>query len=362
MAAPDFNKRTIDTLAKRAAFKCSNPDCRAATVGPNTAPDKSTLIGEAAHIHGARSQSKRYISDMTDSVRAEITNGIWLCRNCHKLIDTDETRFSSSVLFSWRKQHEEFVLSELGNSTDKIHFKQQSSLLKKFEDCPPVVYRIIFDKPNGWEWRLAAELMRYFNKLIFRKIKDLHQGLYVQHRTHISEDNIQEWVEKKLNEMSALVSPITKLLESLTHSFGKSGEAGNIEEIYHICTLIREYLERILEFEETLYFANVPKKAEKALGLLKGCLSSQMQKLESIPVSLDEVVALLDTNHGGTREKPLVIEKTISIELPDGWEKKMKRELSRLYDVNVAGDSNDVGCASTVFALVMLIIIIMLIF
>ncbi len=40
---PDFSKATIDTLAKRAAFKCSNPDCRIATVGPNDNINKSTL-------------------------------------------------------------------------------------------------------------------------------------------------------------------------------------------------------------------------------------------------------------------------------------------------------------------------------
>ncbi|QSW88265.1 MULTISPECIES: hypothetical protein [Flavobacterium] len=43
---PDFNKTTIDTLAKRAGYKCSNPDCRVNTIGPNSDPEKSTKIGE----------------------------------------------------------------------------------------------------------------------------------------------------------------------------------------------------------------------------------------------------------------------------------------------------------------------------
>lgn len=96
---PDFNKKTIDTLAKRAAYKCSNPDCRVVTVGPNSDTTKSTVIGEAAHIFGARPNSKRYCTRMTDAARAEITNAIWLCRNCHKLIDMDENLYTSEVLF-----------------------------------------------------------------------------------------------------------------------------------------------------------------------------------------------------------------------------------------------------------------------
>ena len=73
---PELCKKTIDILAKRAAFKCSNPDCRVGTVGPNRDPLKSTVIGEAAHIFGARPKAKRYLSHMTDVARAEITNAI----------------------------------------------------------------------------------------------------------------------------------------------------------------------------------------------------------------------------------------------------------------------------------------------
>ncbi len=95
---PDFNRKTVDTLARRAAFKCSNPGCRVSTVGPNSDLEKSTLIGEAAHIFGARPNSKRYRLNMTDAARAEITNSIWLCRNCHKLIDTDDQKYTSDIL------------------------------------------------------------------------------------------------------------------------------------------------------------------------------------------------------------------------------------------------------------------------
>lgn len=34
--SPDFNQKTVDVLAKRAGYVCSNPDCRVSTVGPNS--------------------------------------------------------------------------------------------------------------------------------------------------------------------------------------------------------------------------------------------------------------------------------------------------------------------------------------
>jgi len=74
---PDFNKTTIEVLAKRAGYFCSNPDCRVRTVGPNKDPNKATNLGEAAHIFGAREKAKRYKPAMTDEARASITNGIF---------------------------------------------------------------------------------------------------------------------------------------------------------------------------------------------------------------------------------------------------------------------------------------------
>jgi hypothetical protein len=94
MAIPAFRKYKIETLAKRVRFQCSNPDCGVHTVGPNTDRDKATTIGEAAHIHGAKPGSMRYDTGMSDASRAEITNGIWLCRNCHGKIDRDENEYS----------------------------------------------------------------------------------------------------------------------------------------------------------------------------------------------------------------------------------------------------------------------------
>lgn len=359
MPAPDFNKNTIDTLAKRASFKCSNPDCRVATIGPNADPSKSTLIGEAAHILGARQNSKRYVQHMTDVARAEITNGIWLCRNCHKLVDTDENRYTSDVLYSWREEHEKFVFSELGNKSDRIQFDRQNELLANFEGYPPLIRRVVIDKPKGWEWRLAAELMRYLNAPYFRKIRDLRGGYYFQAREHIEEENILTWIGQRLEESSRVISPVEKLFERLTLSFGEPGEPGDIREIHHVCGLIRDYIGEVINYEEKLYFAIVPEDALGAVELLKNCLSSQVEKLEAIPGVLDGAVSLIDREDEFTGQKPKVIQKTITFELPPGWERKMERELKKLN--GSAADVTSFGCTSMII-MVFLIFIVMAIF
>ena len=49
----DFSQNTIEILAKRVTYICSNPDCRKMTVGPNLDKKKATNIGVAAHIKAA---------------------------------------------------------------------------------------------------------------------------------------------------------------------------------------------------------------------------------------------------------------------------------------------------------------------
>ncbi len=326
---PNFTKKIIDILGKRAGFICSNPDCRASTVGPNTDPEKSTLIGEAAHIFGARPSSKRYVPEMDDVLRAEITNAIWLCRNCHKLIDSDEDLYSSNLLYKWREQHEIYVLSELGNSIDKIQFEELQSKISQFENYPPIVRRIVIDKPDGWEYRLTAEIMRHLNAPYFRKLSDLREGLYIKQRSHLDSDEVVNWVRMRLSDCSNMMQPFVSLLDRLTKSWGEPGEPGNIQEIHHICLLIRDNLEEVVQFEETINFVNVPDEYVELADLIKDLMGSQVAKLESIPSDLDEVVSYIDSVKFDDQTSPKVIKKTIEFNVPVGWEKKMNRAIKK---------------------------------
>ena len=356
--SPDFNKKTIDTLAKRAAFKCSNPDCRVSTVGPNSDSQKSTVIGEAAHIFGARQNSKRFNHNMTDAARSDITNSIWLCRNCHKLIDTDNSKYTSDVLFAWREQHEKYIQSELGSTTDRIQFEEQTSRLSLFKECPPLVRRIVIDKPDGWEWRLTAELMRYLNRPLLRKIEDLKDGLYVQAQKYIDGEDVIKWVQMRLAEISKLVHPLSSLINRLNKSWGTPGNSGNQEDIYHITCLIRDHLEQIIKYEEQIHFTNVPVEYRKLVELFKNLLGAQATKIAEIPDALDKVVSLLDTEHGGTVENPLVIEKTITFELPKGWEKQIDHEFKRIERKHLSVKEDSI--ANGYLAIIIIVIIIWL--
>ena len=123
MKRDNFSQKTKDVLAKRVGGICSNPDCRSFTVGPNSSPHSSVSIGVAAHITAASPGGPRYDSTLSSDERSSIDNGIWLCQNCAKLIDSDPERFSTAVIQKWKLVAEKHAANQLKTPFDTGHIK-----------------------------------------------------------------------------------------------------------------------------------------------------------------------------------------------------------------------------------------------
>jgi len=115
----DFPEATKRALAARVNYQCSNPHCGASTSGPQADPSKAVNVGVAAHITGAAPGGPRYAATMTPQQRADISNGIWLCQTCAKLIDSDQTRFGGAVLLGWRDAAEQLALAQIGKTSPR---------------------------------------------------------------------------------------------------------------------------------------------------------------------------------------------------------------------------------------------------
>ena len=100
----DFSEKTKNQIAKRAGWLCSCPSCRAHTVGANADGDGEVNIGVAAHIYAASPGGPRYKDDMLPDERSSADNGIWLCQNHAKIIDSDATQYPADLLHDWKRQ------------------------------------------------------------------------------------------------------------------------------------------------------------------------------------------------------------------------------------------------------------------
>lgn len=137
---PDPVKRAV---AARVNFRCSNPECRAATTGPQIDPSKALNLGVAAHITAAAAGGPRFDLTITPRERRGISNAIWLCQNCGKLVDNDPVRFTAACLRQWKLAAEQEALTLVGKtdttSEARSHSGQSqlsSSLLEQLESLP----------------------------------------------------------------------------------------------------------------------------------------------------------------------------------------------------------------------------------
>src|SRR5262245_37444426 len=89
----EFPEQTRRALALRVGYRCTRPECGALTSGPQDDPSKAVNVGVAAHITAASAGGPRFDPQLTPDERTAASNGIWLCQNCAKLVDSDITRF-----------------------------------------------------------------------------------------------------------------------------------------------------------------------------------------------------------------------------------------------------------------------------
>lgn len=95
----NFTAQTVKFLRERVNNFCSNPDCRRLTSEPKQGGASGiNLTGVAAHICAASSLGPRYDESMSTEARKDISNGIWLCNRCARLIDIEPNVYPTELL------------------------------------------------------------------------------------------------------------------------------------------------------------------------------------------------------------------------------------------------------------------------
>ena len=146
----DFTLKTIDVLAKRVGFICSNPECKMVTIGPNSEKHNSTSIGVAAHISAASAGGPRYDSSLTGEERQDIDNAIWLCQSCSRLIDHDTIKYTIELLKKWKINAEQEASEKLNRQLSRGAMFSEKSDLQEI-------------KPNGYyEKEFYGQKVRYY--------------------------------------------------------------------------------------------------------------------------------------------------------------------------------------------------------
>lgn len=113
-----FRERVHRDIGRRAGYRCSRPECGAPTEGPQQQGDKGVTLGVAAHITANAVGGPRYDPSLSPKERRSAVNGIWLCQNCAKLIDSDVNKYTVQLLQHWKAVRVCQAATELGESDD----------------------------------------------------------------------------------------------------------------------------------------------------------------------------------------------------------------------------------------------------
>jgi hypothetical protein len=324
--APDFTNDIIETLSKRAALICSNPNCGQVTSGPHSNPNDFVNIGVAAHIKGARKGSNnRYDETMSDIARGDISNGIWLCQTCSKLIDSDASKFTVDLLYAWRNAHEESTSLKVSGS--KWKEITTNKLLRGFELESTTAQQLILDKPKHWTHLLTSEMLKYKLGKIAREYDSLRRGTTYR-PTIVLRDTaeVQRWIMGKMDDLIHLVDMMKEAATNdLIKAANDTENPNSADDIKYTTDILGKAAQALFEWDASVKFTNLPNELTHAQEIMEQWGEPLFHALLKIPHSLDQI--LENPSKSGTHTI------TITFEPPHN-SKEVNKEIQRFLQTH----------------------------
>ncbi|MBR6983923.1 MAG: hypothetical protein IKH75_10450 [Ruminococcus sp.] len=110
----DFPASVKQMLCLSVSGHCSI--CGTCTTWVDGGTTKKENIGEAAHIEAAAEGGPRYNPYQTEEQRASFDNGIWLCSNCHTIIDSNPDHYTVGLLRAYKANAMRIAKSNISES------------------------------------------------------------------------------------------------------------------------------------------------------------------------------------------------------------------------------------------------------
>src|SRR3989344_7761148 len=136
-------------LCSKSGGRCAMPTCHKEMVVNKTENDQNSIIGVGAHIKGEKPGSARYDSSMTDKQRNCYDNLIFVCGNCHKVIDDQANTYTVEKLHKIKIEHETWIVDSTKKEVINVTFSELNVVTKYLTSgqfTPSESYTIILHK------------------------------------------------------------------------------------------------------------------------------------------------------------------------------------------------------------------------
>lgn len=284
-----FGKKTKEELAKRANNKCSSPLCTQITSGPHSVDDKSVNIGVAAHIKGANPGSARYDENMQPKERSSITNGIWLCHKCAKMIDNDASRYPVALLAKWKFDHETEISSAVQTGMTPTNYEIER-LKKVFFGESFSALQIALDKPKEWRFLLARELLREKANIQKRRARLVfEEHVFKPHRVLRENMEISKWLMAKNLDIFQIVQMFNSLTGKIF--FLCADENSDSSEILEACCLFEEACEHLINWWQDIKSTHLIDELDFFHSEMIESTQTLISMMEAAPEWFGEIIA-----------------------------------------------------------------------
>ncbi len=170
MTRDSFTQSVKDELAKRVGYVCSNPGCRQHTSGPQKSPRGTVNVGVAAHITAASPSGPRYDPSLSTNERTYGGNGIWLCQNCAKLVDSDQPKYDVEKLHEWKSDAEAAAARALEHRKEPP--SESEGVFLEAERLMPALIEEMRNNVRGDDTKLVTEfVVLSSSKIVFNSVK-----------------------------------------------------------------------------------------------------------------------------------------------------------------------------------------------
>jgi hypothetical protein len=248
---------------------------------------------------------------MISANRSAISNAIWLCATCHKIVDDDPVRYPAGLLFEWQRQHEHRIAGQVGKAAAEARERYEKRHLEDFGRISYLAERLITEKENFWEHRLTAEVLRFELAPVLQRWGALERKLYLKPRSRIPKDEFLPWLSSRICEIRSICDAFSSLINGeFSRAWGEPGVQGSEADIISTCRLYREMCESALLWEETVRFISVDEIFTEVQALFIGRAGGIIDEAAKLPTFLSQALA-------GTPSGNHHLNLTIS--LPEGW-------------------------------------------
>lgn len=259
---------------------------------------------------------------MASADRGSITNAIWLCGNCHKMVDDDSAKYPAGLLFEWQRSHEQRIAEQIGKAGAELRRRYEDRHLEEFGRLSYLAERIILEKADFWEYRLTAEVLRFEMVPVLQRWDALKRGLYMKPNYRVPKLESAAWMQIRMAETIQISHALSELMNvEFTRSWGEPGVPGVDTLIVSTCRLFAGVCASAVEWEEAVRFANVDDAFEEVRELLVGIAGGVIDEAAKVPEYLGTVFA--------NDPEPGVYSLNLTLSLPDGWNDAVEAAIAR---------------------------------